>query len=62
MITIFVSICSFVILLGFEIRHREIVEEVTKLNTKANILDEEVFRLKEEMKMKKNIYEDSSPR
>jgi hypothetical protein len=62
MIAIFVTICSFVILLGFEIRHREIVEEVTKLNTKANILNEEVFRLKEEMKMKKNIYEESSPR
>jgi hypothetical protein len=62
MIAIFVSICSFVILLGFEIRYREIVEEVTKLKTKANILDEEVFRLKEEMKMKKNIYEESSPR
>jgi len=62
MITIFVTICSFVILLGFEIRHREIVEEITKLNTKVNILDEEVFRLKEEMKMKKNIYEESSHR
>ena len=57
--TIFVTICSFVILLGFEIRYRENAEEITKLRSKTNILDEEVFRLKEEMKMKKNIYEES---
>jgi len=59
MVIIFVTICSLVILLGFEIRHREVIEELTKLRTKTNVLEEEVFRLKEEIKMKKNIYEES---
>jgi len=59
MVIIFVTICSLVILLGFEIRHREVIEELTKLRTKTNVLEEDVFRLKEEIKMKKNIYEES---
>ena len=59
MVIIFVTICSFVILLRYEIRHREVIEELTKLMTKTNVLEEEVFRLKEEIKMKKNIYEES---
>jgi len=59
MIVIFVTICSFVILLGFEIRHREVVEELTKLRSITNALEQEIIKLNAEMKMKKNIYEES---
>ncbi len=58
---IFVIICILAILLGFEIRYRLITEEITKIRSKTNILDEEVFRLKETIKMKKDIYEEYEP-
>ena len=58
MYAIFIAICALVILLGFEIRYREILEELVDLNYKMNALTEEVLKLKEEMKLKKNIYEE----
>jgi type VI protein secretion system component VasF len=61
MYAIFVTICGLVILLGFEIRYRVIAEELSKLRTNTNKLDEEIIRLKAEMKMKQNIYEDYKP-
>jgi hypothetical protein len=61
MYAIFVTICGLVILLGYEIRHREIIEELVDLRDKTNSLNEEVLRLKEELKLKKNIYEDYKP-
>lgn len=59
MAVIFVAICGLVILLGFEIRHREIIEELSKLKSITNALEREVVKLNGEVKMKKNIYEES---
>jgi len=61
MSVIFITICSLVILLGFEIRYREIAEELLGLFNKINKLDEEIVRLKAEIRMKKNIYEEHKP-
>jgi hypothetical protein len=58
MYAIFVTICAFVILLGYEIRHRGVAEELDKLKTLTGLLDEAVEKLKAEIKLKKNVYED----
>ena len=60
-LAIVITICALVILLGLEIRHREVSEELTNLRIKANILDEEVQKLKAEIKLKKNIYDEYIP-
>ena len=58
---IFFTICALMILLGFEIRHRVMTEEVSALKDKTAELEEEITRLKAEMKLKKNIYEENAP-
>jgi hypothetical protein len=55
---IFIAICCFAILLGFEIRYRTIVEELNKLKTETDKLSEEVITLKREVAMKQNVYEE----
>ncbi|MDD4938914.1 MAG: hypothetical protein PHE18_00720 [Candidatus Omnitrophica bacterium] len=54
----FVALCALVILLGFEIRYREMAEDMVKLRTRINILTEEIAQLKEAMKLKKNAFEE----
>lgn len=54
-------ICILVIFLGFEIRHKEIVEAIEKLKNNANKIDEEIVKLKMQMKTKKDIYEAHNP-
>lgn len=61
MSTIYITIFAFMILLGYEIRYRLLNEDLIKLRTKANILDEEISRLKAQMELKKNIYDDIKP-
>ena len=58
---IFGVICILVIFLGFEIRHKEIVEAIEKLKSNAIKVDDEIIRLKTEMKKKKDIYEVHNP-
>jgi type VI protein secretion system component VasF len=58
MYAIFIAICALVILLGFEIRYREMIEELVELDDKMNGLLEDISRLKEDMKLKKDIYEE----
>jgi len=57
----FIAICSLVILLGFEIRYRLISEEIVRLRSRTNVIDEEIFRLKEALKMKKDAFEEYKP-
>ena len=58
---IYIAICALFILLGFEIRHRQLSEELLKLRSKINRLDEEIIRLKEEMKFKQDVYKEYNP-
>ena len=58
---LYVAIAGFIILLAFEIRHRMITEELTLLKTETNRLDRELLNVKEEMKKKRNIYEEYKP-
>ena len=58
---IYITICGLFVLLGFEIRYRQIGEELLKLRSKINRLDEEVIRLKEEIKFKQDIYKEYNP-
>ncbi len=58
---IYVAICGLFILLGFEIRYRQMGEELLRLRSKINRLDEEVVRLKEEMKYKQDVYKEYKP-
>jgi len=59
--TIVITVCGLFIILGFEIRHRQILETLLELSTKANEIQAEIARLKSEMKLKKNIYEEHNP-
>ncbi len=61
MYAIFITICGLVILLGYEIRHREITAELVEIRDKVIALNEEISRLKEDLKLKKNIYEEFKP-
>jgi type VI protein secretion system component VasF len=61
MFAIFITICALVILLGFEVRHRETAEALNELKSLINRLDDDIVRLKEEMKKKKNVYEEYKP-
>lgn len=61
MSAIYVTICSLVILLGFEIRYRVMTEEIAALKISISSLKKEVLRLNEEMKLKKNAFEEHRP-
>lgn len=61
MSAIIITICSLVILLGFEIRHREMKEEIEKLNAGIGRLDEEVIQLKSQIKLKKDAFQEHKP-
>jgi hypothetical protein len=61
MYAIFATICALVILLGYEVRHRIMVEQINEIDAQIIRLDQEVLKLKEEIKMKKNIYEEYKP-
>ncbi len=58
---IVVTICGLVILLGFEMRHRLIAEQLKQFDSEINRLDQELMRLREEVKKKQNIYEEYKP-
>ena len=58
---ILVIICGLVILFAFEVRHSEISEEIAKLKNNTSRMDEEIVRLKSQMKMKKDVYEENKP-
>ncbi len=58
---LYISICSFVILLGFEIRHRMIAEEIAVLKADAQRQQREIAQLRDELKKKQNIYEEREP-
>jgi len=58
MYAMFITICALVILLGYEIRYRELADEVTKFKTIVWRMNEDVARLKEEIKMKKDVYDE----
>ena len=55
---ILVIICGLVILFALEVRHSETNEEIAKLKNKTSKMDEEIIRLKAQMKMKKDVYEE----
>lgn len=61
MYVIFVTICALVVLLGFEIRHREIVEQLNELKEDTAKLYEEILRLRDELKTKKSVCEEYRP-
>ena len=58
---IFATACGLVILLGYEIRYRGMVEEMDKIKHNARKTNEEIVKLHEQMKLKKNIYEEHNP-
>ena len=58
---ILVIICGLVILLALEIRHSETSEEIAKLKHKTSKMDEDVIRLKAQMKLKKDAFEEHKP-
>lgn len=49
---VYVAICAFVILLGFEIRYRLTMEQLNKLNEGVNMLSEEINSLREAIRAK----------
>jgi hypothetical protein len=61
MIAIVVTIAGLVILFAFEIRHREIVERLNILEDAARKCDQNTLKIKEELKKKKNTYEEFNP-
>jgi hypothetical protein len=61
MSTFFITICGLVILLGFEIRHRNIVYEMNLSKAEMIKLGEEILKLKAEIKLKQDIYEEHGP-
>ena len=56
-----IAICSFVILLAFEMRHREIAERLRILEDEKFNFGQEIQKIKEEMKKKKNAFEEYRP-
>jgi hypothetical protein len=58
---ILVIICGLVIIFAFEIRNSEITEEIAKLKNNSSRMDEEIVRLKSQIKMKKDVYEENKP-
>ena len=61
MTVIVITICSLVVLLAFEMRHREISERLSVLETNNNDFEEKIQKLKEELKKKKDSYEEYKP-
>ena len=58
---IVVTICGLVILLAFEMRHREVIEKLSIMETDTYNLGQEIKKLKEEVKKKKNVIEEYKP-
>jgi hypothetical protein len=58
---ILVIICGLVVLFALEVRHSETNEEIKKLKSNSFRIDEEIIRLKAQMKMKKDAYEEHKP-
>ena len=58
---IYITICALVILLGFEIRYRITTEELNQVKVDLGRLEREILRLKDEVKKKKDIYEEYKP-
>ena len=54
-------ICILVIFLGFEIRHRAIVESIDTLTNISNKMYAEILELKAQIKLKKDIVETHNP-
>jgi len=54
---IWVLICGLFVLLGFEIRYRLIIEQISESKAKINRLSEEIIKLKDEVKKKKDVLE-----
>ena len=52
----FITICGLVILLGIEIRHKEMNEGIDELRDKVNRLGMEMLKLMEDTKAKKIMY------
>jgi hypothetical protein len=61
MTAIVVTICGLFVVLGFEIRHRQILEILVEVKDKSNELEDAIGKLTAEMKLKKNIFEESNP-
>jgi hypothetical protein len=61
MTAIVVTICGLFVVLGFEIRHRQILEILVEVKNQSNELEEAIGKLAAEMKLKKNIFEESNP-
>ncbi len=58
---IVVTICGLVILLAFEIRHREMIERMNNFEMDRVRIDQEILRLKDELKKKQNAYQEYKP-
>ena len=58
---ILVIICGLVVLFALEVRHSETNEEIKKLKSNSFRMDEEIARLKAQMKLKKDVYEENKP-
>jgi len=58
---LYIAIAGFIILLAFEIRHRMISDELALLKTETSRLDRELLSVKEELKKKRNVYEEYKP-
>jgi hypothetical protein len=58
MIEVVAAIAGLVIVFAFEIRHREIIERLNILEDAARKYDHDTSKLREELKKKKNIYEE----
>jgi hypothetical protein len=54
----FIAICGFVILLGFEIRFRNMAYEINLLKIEIMKLGDEILKSKEEVNPKQNITEE----
>jgi len=54
---IWVFICGLFVLLGFEIRYRLIIEQISESKAKISRLSEEIIKLKDEVKKKKDVLE-----
>jgi hypothetical protein len=61
MSTIVITACSFFILLGFEIRHRQTVEMLLELDNKLADFEKEIADLRNDLKLKKDAYEEIKP-
>ena len=58
---VYIALFAFMILFGFEIRHRLMIEDIRDLKAEIEKLTDEIRRFREELKMKKNAYEEFNP-